>query len=84
MIANPSKVHAIIIRRDRKDTEGEVRKTESEVPMLGITLNSRLTFDINIGNICKRLQIKRSKKTCMLLKLHAEKNISLVFHYIEF
>ena len=29
-------------------------KTESEVPLLSITLNNRLTFDIHIGNICKK------------------------------
>ena len=61
MIANPSKFHAIIIRKDRKNTEGieiningKVLKTESEVPLLGITLGNRLTFDIHIGNICKK------------------------------
>ena len=59
MIANPSKFHAISIRKDRKDTEGiaininsKVLKTESEVPLLGIRPNNRLTFDI--GNICKK------------------------------
>ena len=61
MIANPSKFHAIIIRKDRKNTEGieiningKVLKTESEVPLLGITLDNRLTFDIHIGNICEK------------------------------
>ena len=61
MIANPSKFHAIIITKDRKNNEGieiningKVLKTESEVPLLGITLNNRLTFDIHIGNICKK------------------------------
>ena len=60
IIANPSKFHAIIIRKDRKNTEGieiningKVLKTESEVLLLGITLDNRLTFDIHIGNICK-------------------------------
>ena len=62
MIVNPSKFHAIIIRKDRKNTEGieiningNVLKSESEVPLLiGITLDNRLTFDIHIGNICKK------------------------------
>ena len=47
MIANPSKFHAIIIRKDQKVTEGiainingKVLKTESEVPLLGITLDN--------------------------------------------
>ena len=60
-IANPSKFHAIIIRKGRKDTEsieininGKVLKTESEALLLGITLDNRLTFDIHIGNICKK------------------------------
>ena len=93
MIANPSEFHAIIIRKDRKDTEGmeiningKALKTESDVTLLSITLDNRLTFDIHIGNICKKgcKSIKRYKKTCILLKLHAEKNTSPVFHYIEF
>ena len=61
MIANPSTFHAIIIRKDRKDTEGmeisingKVLKAKSEVPLLGITLDDRLTFDIHTGNICKK------------------------------
>ena len=33
---------------------GKVLKTESEVPILGAMLDNRLTFDIHIGNICKK------------------------------
>ena len=64
MITNPSKFHVIIIRKDRKDTEGveininsNVLKTESEVPLLGITLaiDSHLIFIFAI--FVKRLQI---------------------------
>ena len=92
MIANSSKFHAIVIRKDRKDPEGmeiningKVLKTESEVVLLGITLVNGLTFDIHIGNICKKAANQlHSKKTCILLKLHVEKNTSPVFHYIEF
>ena len=58
IIANPSKFHAIIIRKDRKDTEGmeiningKVLKKKSEVPPLGIMLDNKSTFDIHIGNI---------------------------------
>ena len=47
MIANPSKFPAIIIRKDRKDTEGieikingKVLRTESKVLLLGITLDN--------------------------------------------
>ena len=61
MIAKPLKFHAIVIRKDRKDTEDmeinindKVLETEGEVPLLGITLSNRLTFDIHIGNICKK------------------------------
>ena len=88
---NISKFHAIIIKKDKKDTEGieiningDILKTKSEVPLLGITLDNRLTFDIHIGNICKKAANQLNAIKDLLLRLHAEKNTSPVFHYIEF
>ena len=84
MIANSSKFHAIIIRKDRKDTEGmainingKVLKTESEVPLLGITFDNRLTFDI--GNICKKAanQLNTLKSLAYCLNYMQKKMLAL-------
>ena len=94
MIANPSKFHVTIIRKDRKNTEGieiningKVLKTESEVPLLGITLNNRLTFDIHIGNIYKKAanQLNALKRRAYCLnytqKILAQSFITSNFNY---
>ena len=88
MIANSSKFHAIIIRKDRKDSEGieiningKVLKPESEVPLRGITLNNRLTFDIHIGNICKKAanQLNALKRLAYCLNYMQRKIIAQSF-----
>ena len=95
MIANPSRFYAIIIRKDRKGTEGmetniigKVLKTESELPLLVIRLDSRLTFDIHIGNICKKaanqLNALKRFKYClnyMQRKILAQSFIASNFNY---
>ena len=94
MIANPSKFHAIIIRKDRKNTEGielningKVLKTESE-SLLGITLDNRLKFDIHIDNICKKApnQLNALKRLANCLnytqrKILAQSFIASNFNY---
>ena len=64
MIANPSKFHAIIIRKTEKNTEGieininsKVLKTESEVPLLGIKLDNSLALIFILAIFVKRLQV---------------------------
>ena len=93
MIANPSKFHAIIVTKDRKDTKGmeinidsKVIKTESEVPLIGITLDNRLTFDIHIGNICKKAanQLNALKRLTHTAQITRREKYYPVFHYIEF
>ena len=88
MIDNPSKCHAIIVRKDRKDTEGieinikgKVLKSESEVPLFGITLDNRLVFDIHIGNICKEAanQLNALKRLACCLNYTQRKTIALSF-----
>ena len=61
MIANPSKFHAIILKKDQTDASGtslsvkdHVLSTETEVNLLGITIDYRLSFDTHIGNLCKK------------------------------
>ena len=95
MIANPSKFHATIIREDSKETEGieiningKVLKTESEVPLLGITLDNRLSFNFHIGNICKKAanQLNALKRLAYCLnytqrKILAQSFITSNFNY---
>ena len=61
MIANPSKFHAIILKKDQTDAsrtslsvKDHVLSTETEVNLLGITTDYRLSFDTNTGNLCKK------------------------------
>ena len=93
MIANPSKFHAIVIRKHRKDTEGieiningKVLKIESEVPLLGIMLDNRLTFDIHIGNICKKAanQLNALKRLAYCLKYMQRKILAQSFNTSSF
>ena len=53
VIANPEKFHALIVRKDRKDTSGQnidfqghEIKSEETVKFLGVTLDNKLIFDM--------------------------------------
>ena len=53
VIANPEKFHALILRKDRKDTSGQnidfqghKIKSEETVKFLGVTLDNKLIFDM--------------------------------------
>ena len=95
MTANPSKFPGIIISKDRKDTEGteinnngKVLKTESDVQLLRIPLDKRLTFDIHIGNICRKAanQLNALKRLAYCLnymqrKILAQSFITSNFNY---
>ena len=63
MIANPSKFHAIILKKDQTDASGtslsvkdHVLSTETEVNLLGITIDYRPSFGTHIGNLCKKAE----------------------------
>ena len=52
MIANPDKFHALLVRKDWKDTSGQnisfqfhEIKSEETVKFLGVTLDNKLSFD---------------------------------------
>ena len=58
MIANPKQFHAIILRKNKTNTNGEqiivhVKKIKSEetVELLGVTLDYKLDFDPHVSNI---------------------------------
>ena len=61
MIANPEKFHALLVRKDRKDTSGEKiliqgREITSEksVRLLGVEIDNKLNFDTHISNLCRK------------------------------
>ena len=61
MIANPEKVHAILLRKNLTNTsgekiniDGEIINSEETVKLLGVTLDYRLDLAPHISNICKK------------------------------
>ena len=61
MIANPEKLNALIVKKDRLDTSGVPIKlkdhniqSKSNVKLLGIKLDNRLDFDPHIADSCKK------------------------------
>ena len=64
MIANPEKFKAIVLKRLNVNEALNVNlqindiriTTSSEEDLLGVTIDSKLTFDSYIRNICEKLQ----------------------------
>ena len=61
MIANTSKFHAILFKKNRTDTAGEVLKikdnhmqSKSEVDLLGLTIDNCLSFNSHISSLCRK------------------------------
>ena len=60
MIANPEKLHAILLRKSQTSTsgetiniDGEIINSEETVKLSGVSLDYRLDFDPHMSNICK-------------------------------
>ena len=90
MIANLSKFHAIILKKDQTDASGtslsvkdHVPSTETEVNLLGITIDYRVSFDTHIGNLCKKAarQINALKRLSSFLN-QSSKHIMVNFFII--
>ena len=61
MIANPEKFHAILLRKNQTNTNGEeiningkIIKSEEIVKLLGVALDYKLDFDPHVSNLCKK------------------------------
>ena len=61
MIADPKKVHTLLLRKNQTNTSGEqiningkIINSEETVKLLGVTLDYRLDFDPHISNLCKK------------------------------
>ena len=59
MIANPSKFHALLVKKDQTKTSGEKIKiqgktieSEDSVKLLGVHLDYKLNFDPHISELC--------------------------------
>ena len=93
MIANLSKFHALILKKDQTDASGtslsvkdHVPSTETEVNLLGITIDCRVSFDTHIGNLCKKAarQINALKRLSSFLNQsskHAMVNFFIIANF---
>ena len=83
MKANPNKFQFLICNHDRHDltlnVNSTVIKCTDTVNLLGVTIDSRLTFDVHISNLCKKasrqLHVLR-RFSCIL----STKNKLSIFH----
>ena len=76
MKVNTDKSHPLVFGNVRATAkiDSNYIESEKEQVLLGITINSNLTFENHINNICKRAsEIKCSSKSCFLHE-YTEKN----------
>ena len=93
MTANPEKFHAIILRKNKKNTCGEQMivngkkiKSEETVEPLGVALDYKLDFDPHISNLCKKAatQLNVLKRLKTFIGFHEKKFIVQSFVYSNF
>ena len=88
MIANPDKFKAIIITKDRRQTEnyelnfkGKSISSSVKVDLLGITIYNKLSFEIHINEIPRKAggQFNALKRLGSYLPLHVRKAVANSF-----
>ena len=93
MIANPSKFHALLIKKDQTTTSGErisiqgkTIKSEDSVKLLGIQLDYKLNFDPHISALCKKAatQLNVLKRLRAYIGFDARKVLVQSFVYSNF
>ena len=93
MIANPSKFHALLIKKDQTTTSGErisiqgkTIKSEDSVKLLGIQLDYKLNFDPHISALCKKAatQLNVLKRLRAYVGFDARKVLVQSFVYSNF
>ena len=93
MIANPSKFHALLIKKDQTTTSGErisiqgkTIKSEDSVKLLGIQLDYKLNFDPHISAPCKKAatQLNVLKRLRAYIGFDAKRVLVQSFVYSNF
>ena len=95
MIANPDKFKAIIITKDRQQTEnyelnfkGKSISSSAKVDLLGITIDNKLPFEFHISEICRKAsgQLNALKRLGSYLPLHVHKVVanSLILSHFNY
>ena len=88
MIANPDKFKAIIITKDRQQTEnyelnfkGKSISSSAKVDLLGMTIDNKLSFEFHISEICRKAggQLNALKRLGSYLPLHVCKVVANSF-----
>ena len=93
MIANPEKINALIVKKDRPDTSGVTIKlkdhniqSKTNVKLLGITLDNQLNFGPHIADLCKKAatQLNVRKRLKSFIGLEERKTLFKSFMYSNF
>ena len=93
MVSNPDKFKAIIITKDRQQTEnyelnfkGKSISSSAKVDLLGIIIDNELSFEFHISEICRKAggQLNALKRLSSYLPLHvgeAVANSFILWHF---
>ena len=98
MIANPSKFHALLIKKDQTKTSGEklsiqakTIESEDSVKLLGVQLDYKLNFDPHISELCRKAAaqlisilywFRREKSPCPELRLFKFQSLSFSMAFL--
>ena len=93
MIANPEKLHALLIKKDQTNTsrdnfniQGKTFKSEETVKLLGIHLDYKLNFEQHISKLCRKAasQLNVLKRLKRFIGFNEKKFLAQSFVYSNF